>query len=1080
MSCTPYVIESGAFWSGPVWENAATKNLSGGRQIQWTANGITVFKGAQSNFFQTVANHVSKYMVIGSQEFVLILSRETTSPGTLSVLLVDFTGNTPDFTLLTSVSISGGAVGNPVITHSPNTGTAFFMFCPTGTDPNLDQVAGIMVCRSDNGDVLCSAVPFIPNLQLSAEASTTDVKIKHGGNVIASGPFPSGKCQVIPAGAQTFPDAVLGGAANLATTTADFTIKNNGNDCLLVNSIQNVAPFSLKSTSVPLPTSLTPGQTLTATIQFAPASLGNFGPTNLPISCTPANGALNLICKGKARQPVKQVTATPASLNFNKVPINPPAPGVKKSVTLKNTGEMDVTISAAGGSGAQAFTWNALPSTVLTVGSSLAPIDVFFNPIMAGSFHDELKVMESGSLLTKVNIDGVGCIPAAKIDTPPTAPFDFGQIEKGFRTVHTLLTKNPGEAQLSFDADISGPDASLFGLQLDTSITNVQPHRSYTIDPVSPCGPLASGSGEQVVGVALFADPTHAIGNVSATLTLTAINATNVPAGTTFVYPLTAEIVPPNAIDVGMVLDRSGSMADPSGTRTKSEAEIAAAKLFIELMRNDGTDRMSIVRFNNLPDVLFGMADLNTTTQQNALNKINPTDLTPINGTCIAGGVLMSQKDMGSLAPRNPPPPQPPRRSMVVLTDGIDNVPYLNPDDNKWYSVLGGLDPITMQNTDPVNIGPSGIKLYAVGLGNEISTAQLQALSTTTGGYFLQVQDLAGQKFFDLEKYFTQIFMGVTQNVPIKDPMYTINPGETQEIEFDILRGDTRILVVMYDMPGKRLPFWLLTPQGVAIDVTQVPPPFQLRASVAPTARFMEVHLPVNQPTLYAGRWKVMIQHSGQSCVVRGDPGNNIAGTTHQSASQSSVHWGFVSHCQPNKDPVIYGIAIGAGSNFRMFPFVPPNKLKVGDPMLLSAIVEEAGLRIPGCMVTAAVTTPSGNLWNLTLFDDGIHQDAQSNDGEYANTFTHTGEEGFYNIIFRASGKSGDGEPVYREEQRSKYVEGIVPVDNPPNRPGSHGGDGGNNDGGGSGGRDCCTRITRLVMIGLLLLILILFALLKH
>jgi von Willebrand factor type A domain len=1070
MSCTALVIDTGPFTNGLFWENTASKPLSGNRKVEWTANGITVFKGAQSNFYQTLANRTNKYMVLGSLQFVLILDREIGAGG-CSVSVVDFTGSTPNFVPLGTVNISGIGVGNPQISHSANTGTAFFMAMPTGTNPNLDTFQKIQICRSDNGAVLCSASPELQSKQLSAEASTTAVLIKQGGTTLATGLFPAGSCQVSP-NSQNFPDAILGGAANLAKTTATFTLSNNGNDCLQISGITPVAPFSLKASSVPLPNSLAPGQSMTVTIEFAPTTLGTFGPTDLPIVCSPPNGVQKLSCKGKARQPVKQVSATPASLGYGKVPINPVAPGIKKSVVLKNTGEVDVTITAAAGAGANAFTWGGLAATPLAVGASLPAIDVFFLPTAVGTFHDEIHVNEGGNLLTKINLDGVGCAPNAKIDVPPIAPINFGQLEKGFRTVRTLLVKNPGEAPLHFDADISGPDASLFGLQLDGSITNVQGHQPYTIDPVSPCGALASGSGKQVVGVAFFADPTHAMGNVSATLTLTPQNATNVAPGTTFVFPLSGEITPPNAIDVGLVLDRSGSMADPSGSRSKSEAEISAAKLFVELMRTDGTDRLSITRFNNAPDVLFGMADMDATTQQNAKGRINSTDLLPQGSTCIAGGVLVSQKDLGSLAPRNPAPPAPPRRSMVVLTDGIDNTPYLNPDDNKVYSVLGGFDMGTFQNTDPVNLSGSDIKLYAVGLGNDISIPQLEALSSTTGGYFLPVKDLSGQNFFDLEKYFTQIFMGVTQNVPIKDPMYTINPSETQSIEFNILRGDSRILVVMYDFPGKRLPFWLESPQGEIIDITHVPPPFQLRANAAPTARFMEVHLPVNDPDKYAGMWKVVIQHSGQVCTVRGDKrGNDFA--TH-AVDNPALHWGFVSSCKPSNDPVQYGIAIGAGSNFRMFPFVPPNSLKVGDPMLLSAIVEEAGLRIPGCDVTAEVKSPSGSVWNLKLWDDGAHSDGAGNDGEYANTFTHTAEQGFYLVTFRASGKSGDGEPVFREEQRSKYVEGTVPVKNPPNRPTD----------GGSGTpttrRDCCSRITRLIWLGLIVLVLILLVLLKH
>src|SRR5256885_14875882 len=120
---------------------------------------------------------------------------------------------------------------------------------------------------------------------------------------------------------------------------------------------------------------------------------------------------------------------------------------------------------------------------------------------------------------------------------------------------------------------------------------------------------------------------------------------------------------------------------------------------------------------------------------------------------------------------------------------------------------------------------------------------------------------------------------------------------------------------------------------------------------------------------------------------------------------------------------------MGVGSNFRMLRFVTPNQVYVGDPILLTALVSEATLPMPGCNVTVQATAPSGAVWMLTLFDDGTHFDGSANDGEYADRFAHTYEAGTHHFLFHATGYSRDGEPVVREAVRDKVVLPKAPSD---------------------------------------------------
>jgi hypothetical protein len=119
---------------------------------------------------------------------------------------------------------------------------------------------------------------------------------------------------------------------------------------------------------------------------------------------------------------------------------------------------------------------------------------------------------------------------------------------------------------------------------------------------------------------------------------------------------------------------------------------------------------------------------------------------------------------------------------------------------------------------------------------------------------------------------------------------------------------------------------------------------------------------------------------------------------------------------------LLYGIAIGVGSDFRMFPFVTPAPVYTGDPILLTALVSEAGLPIKGCTVTVEATAPNGSMITTTLRDDGAYNDGAADDGEYARQYMQTFAPGIYHFKFRAVGMSREGKQVMREAVRDKPV----------------------------------------------------------
>jgi hypothetical protein len=1049
MACTPLNINTGLFYTASPWETAPTKSFDG-KTVTCTPGGpnpgILVQKGAQSLFHaQSVNRHLS-YGVLGNK-FLVILDAETgTGPSTRMVSLVNFDTMT-EVSILT-VLASSNAVGVPVVNQSAGSGTAFLAYGENGTEQT-----SVAIYRSDNGAVLCFlGFSIVATGQTAGEATASDLIIHYSTGGVSHAqtcPLPIGKCTITPS-SQTFPDVFAGGCP-FTPPTKQFSFKNSGTDCLTVNPIAGAGPFSIQSTSTALPAALSPGQQVDVTVAFNPTAVGSWNPQNLAVSTVPANGDNKLVCIGQALAADYKITFSATTFNFGKDPVGQP---LAKTLTMINNGHKPMTVSSGGvvsdGFSVAAFSFS------LNCGQASPPIAIQFIPPSEGSHSAFFTVAHSAAgSPTTINLLGVGCIANAEIVVPATAPIDFGQIQKGYHTVRIFNVTNPADGPLTFKGTISGADAALFGLpDPNGSVINPPSTRNFTINPVSPCGPLTAGSGETLVAISFFSDGAPRI--VSAMLTLGNHNATNFPSSQTWVFPLTAEVTPPTALDVALVVDRSDSMNDALGSRVKIDAAISASQLFVELLRPDMDDRVAVARFNNDRNVVIPITAVSTATPptQDQIRQQIDTDIRPATGlTAIAGGTMLGIHEVQKPHPGNPSPLN---RAVIVLTDGIENTAFEEPP-GTWLSIQGGTmyQPTATSVNDTVGTGPvtwpADINRYAIGLGKagEVDPGQLNALTGDPLRVMYVDQDLTGLLYFQLEKYYTQIFMNIVGTQPILDPMYWISPGTKHEIEFEVLRGDVEAMVVIYDFQGNRLPFNLVSPKGEILDPAVIPPGFQLRSGFTSQARLVQFRMPANEPNRYAGTWKAVIVHNGTVC--RGNP-----------APVHTKQPGFLPQdCSHGvKTPQLYGIAIGIGSDFRMFPFVTPAPVYVGDPILLTALVSEAGLPITGCTVTVEATAPGGTTALFTLLDDGLHQDGGADDGEYARPFTQTFAQGIYHFKFRAVGYSREGKQVVREAVRDKPVL----QHNRPDAP-----DTGNPTGGkpGDGQRppktDCCEEVLKLL-----------------
>jgi len=1003
--------------------------------------GMTITRISDgSNVFITGDNVRS---ITFGNRFILTLKIQSLGGSvTYSTSLIRTTQGMPlDEIGLFFITVPNG-VSPPVVSYKND---VFLIWTASGGVPG--NATNLSIRSAHNGSVLCSAVPFQPTLQISGEATASQLLIKHGGSTIDSCPIPVGICKVTPE-PNNFPNAVLG-TAN-ASQIRQFTILNTGTNCLIINGTTDLFPYTRVATSRAFPATLDPSQSMTVDIRFAPTTVGTYN-VDLPIQFgnTAGSGSdTTLKCRGIARNPIISITF-PAAASFGRVPLMSSG---TRTINIQNNGEISVTLNIGASPVGIPFSWGAFSGNLSP--GAIHSLSITFTPGMEANFTQTITFTSSAaSSPHTINLTGIGCVANSEIQViVPPGPFvNLGEIQRGFRTVRTIRVVNNGDGPLNFSARIQGGTAMLFGIQpMGSSITSPLSNSAFSVLPLNPCGG-SPGTGEVLFGITFFANNIPDI--YQSQLIIFNHNATN-GISPELSFNLQATITPPISVDLELVLDRSGSMSEISGERTKIDTAIDAGQLFVSLMRPDVEDRLGIVSFNNTINVLSSIQNISTGNQNSIRGQINNSNFNPTGATSIAGGVRVAIKNIDD----NPRAIMPAELNtcIIVLTDGKDNSSYNDPDGNT-YSLLGG------SGTLPLPI-PTGKKIYAVGIGNSIDTAQLSVLAQSSGGNFLAIRNFSGNDYFSLEKHFTQIFMEAVDLAIISDPVYTIQPNDKHIIPLDILDGDTALMIVVYDREFIRLPFYLETPKEEIIELSSIPSGFQLRSGITKTARFMEVKFPVGEPERYAGKWNFIIYHDGRACSY-----NHSQGKNHASSEATELNKEFSFGFQPFKceenynKPILYGVAVGVGSNFRMFPFVQPGITKVGESIKLNALVSEFDLPVLGCNVTVQVDTPGGSIYNYILADDGIHEDDEVNDGNYGKLFLNTFEEGFYSFTFRAMGYTHNNESVFREAVRSKYVEGVTPVI-PPDKNCSNGDQG-------KFMSECCRRIRYFLWIIIVLLV---------
>ncbi|HMF91364.1 MAG TPA: vWA domain-containing protein [Candidatus Angelobacter sp.] len=235
------------------------------------------------------------------------------------------------------------------------------------------------------------------------------------------------------------------------------------------------------------------------------------------------------------------------------------------------------------------------------------------------------------------------------------------------------------------------------------------------------------------------------------------------------------------AVDVVLVIDRSGSMSQPdSGGGTKLQAALNAVDNFADLMDTNRTDgqvnRLGVVSYSDNATIDMAMTNVDTHLRdpggplKTAIANITATGATGC--TAIAKGL---QKAVDILCPGGTcsgftsPAGTNARKAILVMTDGVENVPPCLQPSGASGGTCGNQCFGPQFNYD--NLAFTQLVSVGFGSGADLNGPLLTLLAERQGGIYMQNPNTPGN---DLKDFFAKAFAELSSEFLLVDPKGTL------------------------------------------------------------------------------------------------------------------------------------------------------------------------------------------------------------------------------------------------------------------------------------------------------------------
>ena len=243
-----------------------------------------------------------------------------------------------------------------------------------------------------------------------------------------------------------FVDVVVGTGATRAVT---LTNSGEGGVTITQADLADGADFSLGV--LPLPLTLSSGQTTTFPVAFTPATVGAQSAT-LSLVSDASNSPTTLSVTGNGVSPAEsgQLTVHPVLLDFGDVPVGN---SLTQTVALTNSGSAALTVSGAVVSGgAYSINGLSLPRS-LAVGET-ASFGVTFSPQSAGTVTDSLLLStDASNSPVTMPLTGTGTVLTGALSLTPGS-LNFGDILVGTADTQVVTLTNTGNADVTITDSI--------------------------------------------------------------------------------------------------------------------------------------------------------------------------------------------------------------------------------------------------------------------------------------------------------------------------------------------------------------------------------------------------------------------------------------------------------------------------------------------------------------------------------------------------------------------------------------------------------------------------------------------------
>lgn len=427
---------------------------------------------------------------------------------------------------------------------------------------------------------------------------------------------------------------------------------------------------------------------------------------------------------------------------------------------------------------------------------------------------------------------------------------------------------------------------------------------------------------------------------------------------------------------VALVVDHSGSMADPAGDgNTKVGKLREACNIFINAMLDN--DGLAIVRFDDTAQTLMGVTAVGPPVlgagRIAAVGHISGPELDPAGNTSIGAGVVAGKSALDAAQAVSTPHYD--VTAMLVLTDGEENTSPM----------LADVGTSITANT------------FAIGLGQpeNISTAALNTLTQNHNGYLLVTGTLTPDQAARLNKYFVQVLAGVTNANVVLDPHGVLTGNAVHRIPFQIAETEYGLDVFLLTQIGWAIDFELETPDGTPITSTSVSTLTNVQYVQTAGVTYYRLSLPgiPAKPTgSHAGLWNAVLRLSKRGISIGS---NYVAGA----AAAASVSYDLVVHCYSN---------LFFNSRAVQSSFTPGASVSVFASLMEYAVPVE---KRAWCW--AEVTRPDASTFTLAM--------PEGDPGQFGGQFVTT-LSGLYTIRVRSAGVSSQGTSFQREQTLTAAV----------------------------------------------------------